>query len=224
MPDRVYSEWERSYRSHPLQSFVLTAKEVIVSPVPFFKRLGVSDRIFPVVLYAVITQTTGALLTFGYQVLILFLKPALFGLIFQSLKSEDIAAGIVAPVVFGLLILFLPIFSLVGTFLSSALNHLILWILKGTKNDFTATLNAVAYASTAQLFLIVPFVGGLAAGVYQMVLLAIGLKELHDCPWWKSIMTVLIPVIVCCLGFLFLIGLLAAVLVPLILKAVQQAG
>lgn len=222
-PERIYSEWEQNCRRHPLQSFVLTAKEIIVSPVPFFRRLKVSDRLFPVVAYAVIVQTVGALIVVGYQTLFIFLKPAILGALFQSIRPEDIASGLAVPLIFGAVVLLTPVLSFIGIFLSAAINHFFLWILKGTKNGFNATLHAVSYSATAQLFVIIPIFGGLA-GIYQMILLIIGLKELHDCPWWKSVLTVLIPVIVCCLGFVFLIGLLAAILIPLILKAVHQMG
>lgn len=219
--ERHPTEWEQNYRRQPLQAFVLTAKEIVVSPVLFFKHLKVSDRLFPVAVYTVIAQTVGALVLVGYQALFVFLEPAIFGALFQSIRVGDFASGLVIPLVLGAIVLLVPIFSLIGVFVSAAINHFFLWILKGTKNGFNATLQAVSYAATAQLFVIIPIVGGLA-GIYQMILLAIGLKELHDCPWWKSILTVLIPVIVCCLGFVFFIGVLLAVLVPLILKAAHQ--
>ena len=153
-----------------------------------------------------------------YQIGFSLLQPALFGAIFQQLRAEDVLGGMITPIVLGGFLLVMPIIAVIGIIFSTALYHFMLWILRGTTQKVEATLHAVCYASAAQLFLIVPLLGGMAAGVWQMVLVIIGLKEIHGVPYWKSVLAVLLPMFVCCLAVVGLVAFGLSLLLPLILN------
>lgn len=216
------SPWEAGWRISFLHSFIETSKAVLFHPALFFRGLEISPRYMPVVTFSVIAQTVGYLFSMAYQIGFSLLQPALFGAIFQQIKAEDLLGGMITPIVLGGFLVVMPIIALISIIFSTALYHFVLWILRGTTNRIEGTLNAVCYASAAQLFMIVPLLGGMVAGVWQMVLVIIGLREIHGIPTWKALLAVLLPMLVCCLAVVGLVGIGAAILVPLIFKGVQQ--
>lgn len=210
------SAWEAGWRVSFLHSFIETSKLVLFHPVLFFRGLEISPRFMPVVTFSVIAQTVGYLFSMAYQIGFSLLQPALFGALFQKIRTEDILGGFFTPIVLGGFLLLMPLFALVGIIFSTALYHFVLWILRGANNRIEGTLNAVCYASAAQLFLIVPLFGGMAAGIWQMVVVIIGLREIHGIPTWKAVLSVLLPILVCCLAVLALVGLGLSLIIPLI--------
>ncbi len=73
-----------------------------------------------------------------------------------------------------------------------------LMMVKGDRNGFEATFRVVAYGYSANVFLVLPFCGGLLYGVWTIVLYIIGLKEAHETTGGKAAFAVFLPVIVCC--------------------------
>lgn len=191
---------------------------LLLSPAPFFRRLGLSPRYGLVIFFAVISQFVGYLATFGYQAFFSMMSPALMGALFQKINLEDVIGGMFTPVFFGIMIVLLPIFSVMGVIFSTALSHFFLWIFKGANNGINATFHAVCYSQGAQVAMIIPLFGGLIASVWQIVLLIIGLKELQGISVGKSIAVVLLPMCICCTAIVGLILLAAAIVVPLIMK------
>src|SRR3989338_6413182 len=75
------------------------------------------------------------------------------------------------------------------------------------------TYEAVCYSQAAQLLAVIPLLGSIVAPIWQIILLIIGLKEVHHISTGKSVLTVLIPFIVgCCLALLLIGGVLAFIL------------
>lgn len=220
---KFVSQWERDWKSRPFAAFFETAKEALIHPVTFFRSHQSGKQFLPVIIYAIVAQTVGYLATFLYQTVFAWIQPAFFGVLLQSIRLEDVIGGIATPFFFGVFLLFMPVLAFIGIVFSTALNHFILWILKGTRHGIEATLHAVCFSMTANVCLIIPIFGGIIAGVWQLVLLIIGLKELHDIPYWKSVLTVLIPIAFCCClaGVLVFFGIGAAILIPAFLKEAQ---
>lgn len=71
---------------------------------------------------------------------------------------------------------FLAVLSLV---FMSLLLHLFVLLLVPGRRSLTATVRAVCYACGPGVFAIIPFVGGLVAGIWGAVLTVIGLREAH---------------------------------------------
>lgn len=217
----AYSSWEQTYRDQTFHAFVETIKSVLFSPVVFFNRLKVSQKFFPVVIFGVAAQFLGYLATFLYQITFSVMKPALLAFVFKNLKLEDLLEGLFTPLFVGGVLLLMPLISLVGIIFSTALNHFILWVLKGTTKGIEGTLHVVCYSMASQVFLIVPLFGGIVAAVWQIILVIIGLKEVHGAPYWKTVLTVFLPMILCCLAIVG-IGLVAAIMIPAFLH--QRGG
>ncbi len=70
----------------------------------------------------------------------------------------------------------------------------------------------MCYASVADFVQLVPFVGGLAAMIWKIVLLVIGLSIVHKTTQGRVIVAILIPLILCC-GCAFVLGATIAALI-----------
>ncbi|MDO8480852.1 MAG: Yip1 family protein [Nanoarchaeota archaeon] len=74
------------------------------------------------------------------------------------------------------------VFSLLSSFIGAALLHLFVKLFRGS-GTYTATYQALAYSSAGALFglllMLVPVIGSLAAGIWQLVILLFGLSALH---------------------------------------------
>ena len=75
-------------------------------------------------------------------------------------------------------------------------------MVKGARNGFEATFRVVAYGYSANIFLVVPFCGGLLAGVWAIILYIIGLREAHETTGGKAALAVFLPVVVCCATYM----------------------
>lgn len=91
--------------------------------------------------------------------------------------------------------------GIVGLFIAAAIFHLMLQILGGLKDSsagFEGTFRVVSYAQVVQLAVLVPFVGGLIALVWGIIMYVLGLSSVHRTTQGKAVAAVLIPIVVCC--------------------------
>lgn len=103
--------------------------------------------------------------------------------------------------------------GLIGMFLYGGIYHLVLMAFKANKFDFEATARVCAYSSAVDLLQIVPFLGGVIAGIWKLVVLFIGIRECHETTTGTALGVILIPLAACCvcgigiwvivIGFLF---------------------
>ena len=94
-----------------------------------------------------------------------------------------------------------PILVLIGLFVGSAIYHVSFMVVGATKDSatgFEGTFRVVAYSSVSQLANVVPFVGGLAAVVCNLILMVLGAVRMHRTTQGKAIAGVLIPLLLCC--------------------------
>lgn len=121
------------------------------------------------------------------------------------------------PVIFGVILLLMPLFSFLGMVLGGALNHLFLWMWGGLKPGVgvNQSIRAYGYASAfLQIGGLIPYLGILVqlAGI---VVIGMGLARMHRTDTWRGVCAALTPlVLVCCCG-----GILIAMLVPALIAA-----
>ncbi|MDO8518560.1 MAG: YIP1 family protein [Deltaproteobacteria bacterium] len=199
--------------------FIKTVQQILTSPVLFFRSHQVGDKWGPPLMFGLICQFIAYASLMLYQVFWSFLPTAfLAGL--GHLKAEDLAQFVVTPFFFGFLLLAAPVLGFMVIVFSTALNHFILWLLKGANAGLKGTFDAICYAQAAQVVMLVPILGSLIAGIWQIVLVIIGLREIHRISTGKAVLTVLLPMIVCC-GLALFLGafIFVSVLVPLFMKS-----
>ena len=94
-----------------------------------------------------------------------------------------------------------PILVLIGLFIGAAIYHVSFLVVGATKDStsgFEGTFRTVSYASVSQLANVIPFVGGLVALVWNLVLMVMGAVRMHRTTQGKAIAGILIPLVLCC--------------------------
>ena len=94
-----------------------------------------------------------------------------------------------------------PFILAIAFFVVAALLHaccLVVGALANSRSGFEGSLRAVCYSQVASLASIIPFVGGLIAVVWWIILAVQGVERLHRTTSGKAVAAVLIPVVVFC--------------------------
>ena len=89
------------------------------------------------------------------------------------------------------------------------------------RNKYEATFRVYAYAQGPQLLQIVPFVGTLAALVWQYVILVVGFKKLQNASTAQAVGAALLPFVLIC-GLTFFAIFVIVILIVLIAAAIGR--
>jgi hypothetical protein len=180
--------WEQRSQTGLFKAAFETIKAIFTAPQTTFASLGKVDSIGSALTFFAVTA-----IPFAYIALI-------WNLLFQVMAAMTQPNGIAKAlgVIIGGIIA-VPVFALLGVFLVAGLYHLTLLILGGVRQGFAATFAVICYSyGAAWVFQILPFCGGLIAGICALVFTVIGLKKIHEAPTWKAVVTVLAPMVLCC--------------------------
>jgi hypothetical protein len=103
------------------------------------------------------------------------------------------------------LIILVPIMVALALFIGTAIVHVCLMIVGGANKTFETTFRVLAFThgSTGPLQMI-PFCGGLIAGIWALVVNCIGLARAHETTTARAVLAVLLPLVVCCGGCILL--------------------
>lgn len=136
----------------------------------------------------------------------------------RGAEGQTVAA--LMPVVFGVILLLMPLIWFLGMVVGGALNHVFLWMWGGLKPGVGViqSIRAYGYISAffqiIQLAMVIPVVG-VFFYVGMMVVLGIGFARMHKTETWRGVCAALTPlVLVCCCG-----GVLLAMLIPAMIAA-----
>jgi hypothetical protein len=111
-----------------------------------------------------------------------------------------------------MMIILMPVFMVIGTFVYAGMVHLSLMLFKGANRPFETTMRAVCYSSGAGgVFNVIPFCGGMIGGIWGLVVLCIGLGKAHDTSTEKGVGAVLLPMLACCLLYAAVIAVVVGV-------------
>ncbi len=204
--------WDREERANWVGAFIETAKRSFMQPELFFREVaGRSDWKRPLI-YALIVA------------FIVFLAAAAYQVGFQSLamsvemgnavrKSMSPIFAFSFPLALILILafslVFVPIFATLALLAQAGIYHLCLMLLGAARRPFVSTFRVSCYATGPQLLQIIPILGALAAWVWQVVLIIIGIKVTHETTYGRAILAVFLPTMICC-GAIFLFGMMIA--------------
>jgi hypothetical protein len=198
---RERTAWEDRSRNGLMGGLLKTLKESLFNPSEFFKKLNVTGGLADPTLYALIVGMVGIMVFYFWQIL---LQNTLPGPLSHEVKGPagiDLFSGIGMALV----AVCMPFFIILGLFVWAGFLHVLLLLVQGAKNGFEATFRTVAYSYGSNIFLLIPFCGGIIAGVWNIVIVIIGLKEAHGTTGGKAAFAVLFPVIFCCAAALFFV-------------------
>ena len=200
---REKTDWEDRESKGFLSGLFTTLKDVLFRPSGFFKRMPVTGGLTDPLLYALIIGMVGLIFSYFWQIL---LQGAMQGMMLPGMKAaaeQNMFRGIGLAV----LAFFSPFLIILVLFIGSGILHVCLMLVKGARSGFEATFRVVAYGYSTYILLVIPFCGGLIAGVWAVVLAIIGLREAHETTGGKAAFAVFLPVVVCCGLFLVAIAM-----------------
>ena len=199
--------WEMRHELGLWKALFLTVKEVLLSPERLFKSMPFNEGQREPLAFGVLAGSVGSMFSFFWQILMVGLglmsvTPPIFG---------HFGMGIIFLIMF----LCLPLLMLVGLYIMAGVTHVLLLIVGAARNGFEATFRVVCYSHAAQLLGLVPLVGSWVAGIWQIIVQIIGLREIHDTSYLRVILAFLIPVFIFILVFI-------AILIPLIVHFLKN--
>jgi hypothetical protein len=119
----------------------------------------------------------------------------------QSGKGDSKAIAAIMPLIFGGIILLMPLFSFLGMVIGGALNHFFLWMWGGLRPGVGTgqSIRAYGYASAfIQIGGLIPYLGFLVQ-IAGLVVIGMGLARMHKTDTWRGVCSVLTPLfLVCC--------------------------
>ncbi len=177
----------------------------MTDPVGFFGRLQPEAPLSRAVLYFLIMAVGAALFSL------------LWGLAGSAPDLPPAAAGIVdvdprALQLFGFFLS--PFANLILLGLAAVAVHLCVRLFTNGNRSMTATTRIICYASGPALLSIVPWAGELLGWLWSVVLLAIGVREVHGTTTGRAALAVLLPLLLAAgltaLAWLFVLAVFAS--------------
>ncbi len=184
-PDKE-SPWENRSEIGLLQGVFRTLREVLFRPSSFFRDLSANRGMWEPMGFGLLTGSIGAMFGFFWHFLLLSGTMSRFGVPFFG----HAAAGIL----FVFMITLVPLIIALGMVVYAAFLHLLLSIVRGGGRGFEASFRVIAFSQSAQLLGIIPVIGGWAGLVWQLIVQAAGLKEIHRISYLRLTAAMLIPV------------------------------
>ncbi|MCP5464577.1 MAG: YIP1 family protein [Deltaproteobacteria bacterium] len=192
---RRFCSWEKNWNKDFIGSYIETTKGVLTSPIEYFSNLKPFDDFVPLAIYIFINVFISTLAAVAMQIML-----TLFG------APEEVFAVIIGLVCWGLV---LPFVGTAVFFLFGFILHLFMRFIGGSQKGFETTMTVYGLSSAANLFGIIPFVGGFIAFVYSFVINIGGQAKAHQISFGSAILAVFLPLFICCccfFGFFFLVG------------------
>jgi len=189
-----------------LRGFYESWKLTAVEPGTYFRRVRI-DQTGSAILFGVIASTVGgwaqafwssltaATTRAQMQELAGRIPPEWAGIAKAFSEYADRATSttsLVSQAVFA------PLAAVVGIFVSAAIIHSLLLLVRGANRGFDATLTVVGYAMGLSILQVIPECGAAVAPFWIAVVLIIGLAEAHRCGIGKGAAAVLLPVVLLC--------------------------
>jgi hypothetical protein len=184
---RVSPPWEERSTYGTGQAVLQTVRAVLFSPVSFFRHAEVKGGLREPLAFGILVGSIAIMVDVFWQFL---LSGETIPLIADSLFGS-IALGFL----FVGTMIFSPLFVVLLLLVWSLMAHLCLMVVRGATNGFEATFRVAAYSQAAQLWGLIPFVGGFIGGIWFLVVQIIGLREIHGISYLKVVAALLLALV-----------------------------
>jgi hypothetical protein len=198
--NRGPSPWEMRSDLGIWKGLYETFKSVLFSPKIVFSTMTHKGGMREPLAFGLLLGSLGAMFGFFWDFLMIGERlvsrwPNFFGQFSMSL-------------IFLVVIILTPLFVMVSMFVVSSILHLSLIIVGGGRSGFEGTFRIVAFSQSTKILDLIPFVGGFVGWFWHIIVQVIGLREMHETSYLRTIIAMILPII-----FIFIISI--AIFVPL---------
>lgn len=194
---RGTTPWENRGAMGLWQGIYQTFKAVLFSPDEFFGTMPSKGGIKEPLAFGLLLGSIGTM--FGFFWNFLMMSGGLIAV------DNDLTGQFSATLIFFGMIIISPLLVMITMIVFSAVLHLLLLIVRGGKNGFEATFRVVSYSQATQVLGLIPFIGGIIGGLWNLIVQIIGLKRVHETSYLRVFMALLIPVALIFLGTIAMI-------------------
>jgi len=198
--------WEHRSEKGFVSAMVETVRDVLLEPARTFAAMPPAGGLGAPLFFFVLTGTLGGLAGIFYQSMLHAISPAT-----GTPEQQALATMMSSTMVIGGAIMFLPLMLAAAAFISAGILHLALILVGGAKKPFEATFRVICYAGGATAVLqLLPVCGAIVASIWNLVLVVIGISQVHGISRGRASIAVLLPSLVCCGLLIFVAVFLAA--------------
>ncbi|GAB4331328.1 MAG: hypothetical protein Kow0099_02610 [Candidatus Abyssubacteria bacterium] len=199
-----YVPWEYRRYIGRVNALFATWHQTLLSPLSFFRGVPITGDYRSPLTYGLFWTLVGLaggavwkLFFAAYPTILLFFEGEPVQLSFQLSDAYMLA---LAAVVLS------PLMALVMLVIACSIYHIFVILFTSRHAGYEATLRVVCYSTGTNVFYFLPLVGGLLGGIWQLVLVTAGLKEVHRISFPLALLIALFPyTFVLILGFAFML-------------------
>jgi hypothetical protein len=196
----VSSPFAQRERLGFVNAYLQTWKMVALDPARFFRNLRI-DETGSAVGFGVISGTLGTWFTVLFTLILPQTSLEAINKLLEGLPNAaelpHLTTGLLDGFALGIALI-APLSTLIWMFLLAAIYHLFLMVFGGAHRGFNATLTAVGYARGLSVLMAIPWIGGIAAGIWGLIAVIFGLDETHRCGMGKAVAAGFGPSILSC--------------------------
>jgi hypothetical protein len=182
---RVLSPWERRSDIGFWPGVSQTLKAVLLSPTDFFKHAAVDGGFKEPLAFGLLIGSLGMMFEVFWKFLFVGEDIGIFA---DTLLGPYAMAG-----AFLGLMAFCPLFIFFAILLTSLITHVLLIVVRGGGSGFEATFRVTSLCQAAQVWGVIPFIGGWVGAIWFFAAQIIGLKEIHETSYLRVAIALMIP-------------------------------
>lgn len=206
--------WENRMKHGLWRALFETWKQSCFYPAEFYKKMPTSGGIWNPLAYGLIFAFAGFILQMAYTMIFdqLFDVANWWTPPYGEFDYELRAFSDSFQSISNLASIFLfPFIATAAFFIWAGLVHLVLVVFSWRNKDFEATFRIITYSEGPSAFEVVPFIGSIIAILWQIILVIIGVREVHRLTTIQAAIAVLLPAVsfclCCCCIIFWLLGL-----------------
>ncbi|MBN1504628.1 MAG: YIP1 family protein [Candidatus Eisenbacteria bacterium] len=184
-----------------VRALLVTLEGSMLRPSRFFRTMRRDNGFFNPLVYAIIFGSLSIVISVVWELALATARNPFLG---AGSPEELLRMG---PLLYGLTIILSPIAATVLVLVTSVILHMVLLVLGGANHGFRTSFRVVCYCQGTGILNLVPYLGAFAGSIWNLVLLAVGLRESHRAPTWKAVLAVL-GLLAAWLGVVVILGAL----------------
>lgn len=180
--------------SRPVDSFVETARRVMLEPAGFFRSITSEARVWPPIAFAVICGVVSVVLGIAVELLV----PVDFEIFgggsdgIREAVPERFGGLALAGILLGFVVL-VPLLLLLGLYIGALIYQGLIRVIVGRENaGYWVTFKIYAYTSVVELFTWVPMLWVIASA-YGYYLIFVAVREAHSATHTRAAIVAAIP-------------------------------